>query len=242
MIIICPNCESKFKVSKDAIGPSGRFVRCSSCSHEWLAQAKSALKTSAKEPIGKLKPQAHKKIELSDDKQVKAEIKNKRFYDYPAVRYIAYFIAAISITLLVLFNLAIHREYLVSYAPWLQDVYNECSLFDNHALKLEIVRCKEEGVINNDSSVVLEVESIIKNISNVPQKLSTVRFTLFDDHRKTLGSLELNVDKTIAANDSFKLDGKLDQVPQNSRYIAVDFGNTLDLFFRDIEYINIHRH
>lgn len=38
MIITCENCESSFRVPKDAIGENGRLVKCSSCDHEWLVK------------------------------------------------------------------------------------------------------------------------------------------------------------------------------------------------------------
>lgn len=37
MILRCPNCGARFRVPADALGPSGRRVRCSRCQHEWDA-------------------------------------------------------------------------------------------------------------------------------------------------------------------------------------------------------------
>ena len=37
MELACPNCETRFVVAENAIGPNGRKVRCSNCGHVWHA-------------------------------------------------------------------------------------------------------------------------------------------------------------------------------------------------------------
>ncbi|MGQ0662234.1 MAG: DUF3426 domain-containing protein [Pseudomonadota bacterium] len=37
MILVCENCAARFVVDPAAIGPSGRWVRCGRCRHEWRA-------------------------------------------------------------------------------------------------------------------------------------------------------------------------------------------------------------
>ncbi len=37
MIVTCPNCTTRFLVPDDAIGSTGRRVKCGSCGHIWLA-------------------------------------------------------------------------------------------------------------------------------------------------------------------------------------------------------------
>ncbi|WP_419903686.1 zinc-ribbon domain-containing protein [Kiloniella sp.] len=36
MIVSCPECDGKFRVANDALGDSGRKVRCKSCRHIWF--------------------------------------------------------------------------------------------------------------------------------------------------------------------------------------------------------------
>lgn len=37
MIVICPECTTRYRVDEDAFGPSsGRRVRCAQCGHVWV--------------------------------------------------------------------------------------------------------------------------------------------------------------------------------------------------------------
>src|SRR4051812_47099296 len=35
MLITCPNCSSSFRIPNDALGMTGRMLRCGKCSHTW---------------------------------------------------------------------------------------------------------------------------------------------------------------------------------------------------------------
>jgi len=39
MIISCPSCGASFNVTPEALGPTGRSVKCSKCAHRWHASA-----------------------------------------------------------------------------------------------------------------------------------------------------------------------------------------------------------
>ena len=38
MILACPNCIARYRVDVEALGATGRRVRCSKCSHVWHAE------------------------------------------------------------------------------------------------------------------------------------------------------------------------------------------------------------
>ena len=48
MILICPNCDSRFKINPKALGDRGRKVKCQSCNHVWHQEPRA--ETEADEP------------------------------------------------------------------------------------------------------------------------------------------------------------------------------------------------
>lgn len=50
MILVCPSCESKFKVPDGAIPPEGRKVRCAQCGNAWHATKANELKAPPRQP------------------------------------------------------------------------------------------------------------------------------------------------------------------------------------------------
>lgn len=42
MILTCPNCQTRYVVDPNKLGPSGRSVRCDSCQHSWFQQGEAA--------------------------------------------------------------------------------------------------------------------------------------------------------------------------------------------------------
>ncbi|MCH8167325.1 MAG: zinc-ribbon domain-containing protein [Proteobacteria bacterium] len=54
--IVCPSCQARYQLPDGSIGPDGRKVSCSSCSHKWRANAEGAV-AAASTPVAEPKPE-----------------------------------------------------------------------------------------------------------------------------------------------------------------------------------------
>ena len=78
MIITCSNCNTKYTINKNALGNSGKKVKCSNCNHEWFQKLdiKKSLKVESQneDNIKKndFKGQDNKKIFPSEVKEKKS--------------------------------------------------------------------------------------------------------------------------------------------------------------------------
>lgn len=62
MVLVCPNCSSRFKVKAEALGEKGRLVRCAKCSHKWHATVSDLVESGAAAAKPEEKPPAKKAV------------------------------------------------------------------------------------------------------------------------------------------------------------------------------------
>lgn len=129
MILTCPECNTRYHVAAGEIGEQGRFVRCSTCSHEWLAQASPAeaeYKTPAANEVNK----------LPDTKTIKPAPAKHNFYDLTIVKYglpIAAIIAILFFITLLIFH---YQPLIVQELPFTEAWYDGLDFYKNDGLKL----------------------------------------------------------------------------------------------------------
>ncbi|MDW3206493.1 MAG: DUF3426 domain-containing protein [Alphaproteobacteria bacterium] len=70
MILSCPNCETRFRVKDDAIGPNGRKVKCRNCAHTWKAMPDGSVGDSGAQPAPAPKPKPRPAAPPVDDDPV----------------------------------------------------------------------------------------------------------------------------------------------------------------------------
>ena len=125
-----------------------------------------------------------------------------------------------------------HKTALVHKVPSLQSMFDQVGLYNNEGLKLELVDCSiseiQSSQSNNDS-IEIEVAVSVLNTSEQNKTLSSIRFSVYNIEREYVGQLVMPINLVLAPNKNTKVEGRLNRVPKNSFYVAVDFGNNLDL-------------
>jgi len=129
MILTCPECNTRYHVAEGEIGEQGRFVRCSACSHEWLALA------SQDEAEHKTLPA--KDDNILPDARTAIPVQNKAsFYDLTIVKYglpIAAIVAMLFFIIVAIFH---YQPLIVQELPFTEAWYEGLDFYKNDGLKL----------------------------------------------------------------------------------------------------------
>ncbi len=60
MLLVCPNCDKKYKMTAEQLGDVGRNVECSNCHHVWFSTAKDLVSPqdlTPRQPLNQPAPQ-----------------------------------------------------------------------------------------------------------------------------------------------------------------------------------------
>jgi len=175
----------------------------------------------------------------STDDPVKKSINPRRFqadkipfYQNNFVFYTSSIIAAACFVFLLTMVFAFSHYSITSKVPIAQNLYNIMGIYDTNGLELEWVDCtlsEIQSSSSDDESIEMEVEVSIANTAEVQKHLSTIRFTIYDIRRNYVGELIMDLQQNIAPGSSTNIEGRLNRVPKDSFFVAIDLGNKLDL-------------
>lgn len=173
MILTCPQCDTRYHVDPDSLGPSGRRVRCSSCHHRWLAQPP---------------PDTPKVLELAADAAngprarpgaaVAAKTRNRGSASLVA------WLGGV-LVVLILASAIIGRNEIVSGFPASATIYQKLGLPVTVELGLQFEDVGSERVEEGGVSVLV-VEGAIINLSGQERPVPPIQVTLLDAERRPL--------------------------------------------------------
>ncbi|GBD40962.1 hypothetical protein HRbin39_00334 [bacterium HR39] len=169
VVITCPSCGTRYRVSRGSLGPVGKTVRCSRCSHRWFAEA-----PKVDEPPPPL-PEGVRALELEATAP-------------PPRRGLA--LAGwllVVLFVLVVAGLVVGRNEIVAAFPRVAPWYERLGLPVRVPLGLEIRNLRSERRVE-DGLPMLVIRGDVHNVSDAPRPVPPLRVRLLDAAGEELDS------------------------------------------------------
>ncbi len=231
MIIVCPECATRYTVKPESFEPDGRKVRCTQCSHTWSQRplGETEVIDVSIAPLDQVKTAAAvtkpRDIESEAARLLRASRQTaERLRDQAALRRgtlvgWAYLSVAASI---VLTAAVVFRHPIVRTAPTLATLYETVGLEVNVRgmvfRKVVYERQYENGL------PVLAIKGEIVNISGEPKIVPKIRFGLRDQTRQELYHWSMQVQKEpLGPDQSTAFVARLASPPTDANDIQVRF-------------------
>lgn len=231
MILICPECATRYRLADNAIGQEGRTVRCKACGHRWHATRESvALAEAAAEAAGKAPaplspaappPAANEPVEpvpLPPPLAAATHVRRDR-----ALGAVAWLLLALLV--LVLAAAYLGRNQVVEAFPSLAPVYEKVGLRVELRSGLELRNLASTRVEENGRQVLV-VTGEIHNTAAQERSLPRIRVALLDDTR---GEIEFGlfdaVDRRLPGGGMTRFEAKLLDPPEAAKTYSVSLAD-----------------
>lgn len=220
MIITCPECLTRFVVSAEAIGSTGRRVRCAKCRHDWHHPAPSADEMPhesieiAPEPIG---------IDSIPDGSNLPSISEKQSRWKPVLALCA------SVILLLMSLLYVNGNRIVQRIPSLSPLYASLGIFPTNGLTFEQIETFREA---NGNYEKLLITGAVRNVSGETRHQPLIKISLIDSETQNpllTETITLATDAAIAPDETIPFAKEIARLPQASGYLVLDLGNALEI-------------
>lgn len=213
MILQCSECQARFLVPDQAIGPKGRDVRCGKCSHTWFQQASPIADTQILSDLDSLLD------EINARPKPMGKGSNLPVITSEPVP------LTLKITALTMGAIAAGLALLVAM-PGLYGL--------PHSKGLALADVGVVREVTKDNHTIFHINGKIANTSTVSMKLPTLRVTLVDNEGTSLQYWDYSGDMSNiepGKNLPFAT-GDLDpRFSKGSRFV-VEVGNPLELALR----------
>jgi predicted Zn finger-like uncharacterized protein len=252
MLLECPNCSVNFRVSAEALGETGRTVRCSRCAFEWFAEPRD-LKRGTRSHVEEhrlvaesLAPDQDISVAAAaesgenvgdflaafekgtDELSAKREEKHARKLAFSRVEWVA---IAVSFLLFLVGSLAYFHEPLGKTG--FAGLYSAVGMGKSEGVKLSGLRLSK---IAFGVKTRYGIQGSVVNTSAREQPIPTLRIRLVDKQGKLLKGWEFIPKKAMMQpREVLPLNPvALDSVYQESEHaFLVDIGSGFDMTLRD---------
>lgn len=216
MIITCTSCHTHYEIPAESMPPEGRKVRCTKCKHLWLATPEEP----KKDPIKQEKPIITPK-KCPTQKPVKTAPVPWWLVALPLS-----LIAASLVILLVGAYGPVAQKF-----PFTEPFFKLTGIHSSDGLELDDVRLKMTQL---DGRINWKIEGVIQNTSSHERKLTPVRFTLKDEHKKIIASHTMKFKRQeIGPREEHLFEADIAYPePDKVAFIVLDIGNKWELKVR----------
>lgn len=199
MIVACPSCQNRYRLSPTALGPTGRTVRCSSCGEHWFVEAPTLAEDAPP---------------LAAPEQVAAP---------PQRGGVAW--SGLTLLALLLAGLVLGRNEVVAYQPAAAAIYQRLGLSLEMALGLEF-RHLAATRRTEPPAVALVVSGEIANVGAGPRQVPPIRIALLDGAGQEVTARSFALEKPLlAAGDTASFSFELPDPPPKAADFRIAFAD-----------------
>lgn len=223
MILTCESCSTQFSVSAEALGPSGRRVKCSRCSHSWFQKPEETVPDAVAEVIAALdsepKPEEQRPrprppvVIAKPPKQASAALK----------------ISAVAMLMIgaVLQTIAFLGSYKMG-----GNLLAGMGLGDSSAY--QFTELSFESIPATPGKFTLALSGGVKNISDKEMPPWPVTITLSDMHGRTVSELAYPFSDapSIGSGSTLPFQPKINNIPTSITRVTLELGNSLERSLR----------
>ena len=219
MIITCPSCTARFAVKSEAIGYTGRKVRCAKCKHDWfqdpteesLAEIAATL---PQEPASDTAIPDGSNLPIPTPAVAKSALPLKLGFAFACV----VFIVTLSI---------VSSSKVLPHMGW---YYSMFGIHDDAGVSLYNVSAAK---VDNGEKKELLVKGRIVNESKTEKSIPSVRITLLGEGNKKLRTVMRDShEKALAPGEGIDFETRISSLPDALASVAMDIGNSVNLAAR----------
>ena len=249
MILICPECATRYRLADGAVGPAGRTVRCKACGHRWHATPESvaaaeaaAARSDSAAAVAEAAAARSDRAAAAAPSAARAEPPVERLepieaapvppplgHSSGAVGGTGGAIAWLLLVLLILLVAALYigRNQVVEAIPSLAPIYQKIGLRVAMRSGLELRNLSSSRTMENGRPVLV-VSGEVHNTSAQERTLPRIRVALLDDAR---GEIEFGLfdaaERQLAAGATTKFEAKLLDPPEAAKTYGVSLADGL---------------
>jgi predicted Zn finger-like uncharacterized protein len=222
MIIVCPDCKTKYNVPSKAVPDNGRKVKCKNCQHEWIQYPLDALEDDAR-PI----PPITEIEEIPERSNLPSE---KVLPPVPVP--VEFKIAFFTFVLLALcLHFITYQRAIIDKYPFTQGIYRTIGLSYTRNLVLTGLDAgsRRDG---NFLNVFFKAKLLNESFEG-KRDPQDVHISMLSKKGNVMGEVAFRMpDALVEPEQALPVESRIAKVSGNTKMVVLDVGNPIERMFR----------